>query len=324
MVDAYRYRIIVKHLLETVLGEAAGVAEVAGFGFPVLEAAVVKGLQIVCDDEGDDTAAQAFLEQQQAADAAVAVLEGVDALEAVVKVQQIVKGLFFLGVVIPQQGLHGGGDGLRGGGGAAADLVGKTFIVTHGKPILAAVRGAVFQHCVELLDQAFGDGVIGCVDDQVDAAEVVGGLHHVVHPHRLLGPDGVGLKNQPGLVVGQAAALHVVGVVGQVNLDLVINAAVELCRLLFPQNRQQIPPPGVASRLPGGLFGVLRHVPGLPCEQGTRNPPLGAVIPHAALGKTPTLCCLRNRNIVHMKHLRNTLPAILYQVIGKISIIIPN
>lgn len=67
---------ILQYLLETVLGEAAGVAEVAWFGFPVLEAAVVEGFEIVRDDEGDDAEAQAFLEQQQAADAAVAVLEG--------------------------------------------------------------------------------------------------------------------------------------------------------------------------------------------------------------------------------------------------------
>ena len=67
---------ILEHLLETILGEAAGVAEVAGFGFPILEAAVVEGFEVVCDDEGDDAGPQAFLEQQQAADAAVAVLEG--------------------------------------------------------------------------------------------------------------------------------------------------------------------------------------------------------------------------------------------------------
>ena len=74
------------------MGEAAGVAEIAALGFPVLKAAVVEGLQIVRDDEGNNTGSQAFLEKQQAADAAVAVLEGVDALEAVVEVQQIVEG----------------------------------------------------------------------------------------------------------------------------------------------------------------------------------------------------------------------------------------
>ena len=48
---------ILEHLLEAVLGEAVGVAEVAGFGFPVLEAAIVEGFEIVGDDEGDDAEA---------------------------------------------------------------------------------------------------------------------------------------------------------------------------------------------------------------------------------------------------------------------------
>ena len=34
---------VFQHLLEAVLSEAAGVAEVAGLGFPILEAAVVEG-----------------------------------------------------------------------------------------------------------------------------------------------------------------------------------------------------------------------------------------------------------------------------------------
>ena len=58
------------------MSEAAGVAEVAGLGFPILEAAVVVELQVLRQDEGDDAVAQALLEQQQVADAAVAVLEG--------------------------------------------------------------------------------------------------------------------------------------------------------------------------------------------------------------------------------------------------------
>lgn len=36
-----------QHLLEAILGQAAGVAEVGGFGFPILEAAVVVELHVV-------------------------------------------------------------------------------------------------------------------------------------------------------------------------------------------------------------------------------------------------------------------------------------
>ena len=300
----FRYHKIVKHLLKTILREAAGVTEVAALGFPVLEAAVVEGFEVVRDNKGDDASSQAFFEQQQAADTAVAVLEGMDALEAVVEIQQIVESLLLFGVVVPQQDLHGSGDVLRRGGISAADLVWKALVVAHSKPIFAAVRRTVFQHSMELLDQAFGDGVIGCIDNQIDAAEVIRRLHHIVHPDRGVHADGVRLEDQPGLVVRQAAALDVVGVVGQVDLDLVVDPAVELRCLLLPQNREQIPPPSVASRLADRFFGVLRHVPGLPREQSPGDSPLRTVIPHAALRKPPALRRLRNRNIVHFLHLR--------------------
>ena len=291
--------------MKAVLGEAAGVAEVAGFGFPVLEAAVVVELQILCQDEGDDAVSQTLLEQQEAADAAVTVLERVDALESVVEVQQIVEGLALLRIVIPQKPLHGCWDLLRGGGGPAAHLVGEALIIPHGEPVLAAVGGSVFQHGVELLDQALAGGVVGCVDDQVDAAEMVRGLHHVVHAHGAVHADGVRLKDQPGLIVGQAAALDVVGVVGQVDLDAVIQTALQPCGLFFPQYGQHVPLRVRTAGLPRRLFGILRHVPGFSGQQRPGNASLGAVIPHAALREPPALCRLRNRNIVHHATLRN-------------------
>ena len=70
------YPEILRLMLEAVLGEAAGIAEVAFFNFPILETAVVEGFEIVCDNEGDHAEAQALLEQQQAAHATGAVLEG--------------------------------------------------------------------------------------------------------------------------------------------------------------------------------------------------------------------------------------------------------
>jgi len=75
-INTLYYFEILQHLIEAVLGEAAGIAEVAFFNFPILETAAVEGFEIVCDNEGDHAEAQAFLEQQQAAHATGAVLEG--------------------------------------------------------------------------------------------------------------------------------------------------------------------------------------------------------------------------------------------------------
>ena len=62
---------ILQNLHKSILGEAAGGAEAAGFGFSGLEAAAAAELQVLCQDEGPDGVAQALQEQQQAADAGV-------------------------------------------------------------------------------------------------------------------------------------------------------------------------------------------------------------------------------------------------------------
>lgn len=67
---------ILQNLHKAILGEAAGGAEAAGFRFSGLEAAAAAELQVLCQDEGPDGVVQALQEQQQAADAGVALLEG--------------------------------------------------------------------------------------------------------------------------------------------------------------------------------------------------------------------------------------------------------
>lgn len=65
-----------------VLRRQAGVAQIAWFAVVVVEAAIVEVAVLGVDDERNDAVAQAFAEEEEAADAAVAVLERVDALEA--------------------------------------------------------------------------------------------------------------------------------------------------------------------------------------------------------------------------------------------------
>lgn len=74
------------------------------------------------------------------------------------------------------------------------------------------------------------------IDDKINTAEVVRRLDNVVHVQRLvLRAHGIGLEDIAGLVVGQSAALHVVGVIGQLDLGLMIDAPGVLCRLFLPQ-----------------------------------------------------------------------------------------
>ena len=54
-----------------------------------------------------------------------------------------------------------------------------------------------------------------------------GGLDHIANLDRLVRyADGVRLEDVVCLIMGEAAALNVVGVIGQINLDFMINVAV--------------------------------------------------------------------------------------------------
>jgi len=76
---------------------------------------------------------------------------------------------------------------------------------------------------VEFLDDGFRKTVFGVVNDVVNTAEVVGGLHNVVHIDAVFRyANRVGFENVSGLLMGEPAALDVVGVLGQVNLSAVV------------------------------------------------------------------------------------------------------
>ncbi len=265
-----------------------------------MQPAIVKHLHVVADNKGHNVVPQALLEQNQPPHTAVAVLKRMNAFEAHMKIQQFLKGLFLVRVVVNQQLLHGRGDLLGRRGLPAADLVGYPFVIAHGEPVQPRIAGAVFQREMQFLDEFFRQCVFCLRDDQVDALEMICRLDDIVHVHRSAGrADGVGLKDVARLVMGQAAALDVVGIIGQIDLHLVINPAGGFRRLLRPQNIQK------RFRRVGMLidafrfFGVFGDVPCLACQKRAGNFVLGAVIADRPLGHLPFLRRLCHRQIVH-------------------------
>jgi len=83
---------IVQICLKSVLRCQAGIHQKSFFVIPFFETAVVEQLQIVFNDEGYHVVLEALFEEDQAADSAVAVLKGMDALETNMKVKQIWHG----------------------------------------------------------------------------------------------------------------------------------------------------------------------------------------------------------------------------------------
>lgn len=165
----------------------------------------------------------------------------------------------------------------------AADLIGQTLVVAHGKPFLAAVRRTELELCVQFLDEGFGERLRGPVDNRVDAAEVVRGFEDIGYTQRLaLDAHRVGLEDVAGLVVGQPAAFDVVRVVGEVDLRAVVDAALETHRLLLAQHLQQRHDVS-GSRLATGQCGICRDIPGLARKKGSLDLSRGAVVAGRAL-----------------------------------------
>ena len=69
-----------------ILGCETGICEVTVNVAPLAEATIIEKLEVVCDDKGDDGVSEAFLEDNEATNSPVAILEWVNLLEANMKV----------------------------------------------------------------------------------------------------------------------------------------------------------------------------------------------------------------------------------------------
>lgn len=134
---------------------------------------------------------------------------------------------------------------------------------------------------------------------------MVGCLHNVIYVDGLVGKaKGVGLKNKSGLVVGQPAALDVVGVVGQLDLYPMIDPAGAFGGFFLLQDIQQRCRPAGSFRVaPQGLFCLGGNVPGLSGQECAGDPALRAVVPHGAFRHLPAGSGLCDRAIGHRVHL---------------------
>ena len=142
---------------------------------------------------------------------------------------------------------------------------------------------------MEFFNQRFRQPVFGMIDDEVDAAEVVGGLHDVVHIDAIFGDaDRVGLEDIPRLLVGKPAALDVVGVVGQINLGAVVNATADFTLFFFSESLEKGRGFLFASATPR-QFCIGRQAPGLAGQERPGNFPGSAPVAHRPLRQTVLL-----------------------------------
>jgi len=163
------------------------------------------------------------------------------------------------------------------------------------KPILAAIASAGLQHKMQFLDESLGKCIASLIDHYINAAEVVGGFNHIIHIHRLIfKTNGIGLKDESCLIVRQTATFNMVGVIGQVDLNLMIDTAGHLSCFLLPQDLQQC---RCVVFLVSSFWFLrpLRNVPSFADKLGIGNSAVGTVISHTSFRKSPFFSYYCNR-----------------------------
>ena len=79
---------------------------------------------------------------------------------------------------------------------------------------------------VQFFDQSFAERFPGVADNHINAFEVIGRFDHIIHiDNAILHTDGVGFIDIARLVMRQPTAFDMIGVIGQLDLHLVIDAA---------------------------------------------------------------------------------------------------
>ena len=177
----------------------------------------------------------------------------------------VFKSFIRKGIVVRKQRLHLRCDLLGRRGFLSPDLIGKFLILPDAEPRAATVGGTRLENAVQLLDECFGQASgSSLVDYQVNAAEVVRSLDHIINVDRLIrNAQRIGLENMTSLLLREPAALDMVGVVGQLDLNTVVDAAPELhVLLLFQDVEQRIVAVGFLLAAPRA-HGILRDIPRL-------------------------------------------------------------
>lgn len=96
-----------------------------------------------------------------------------------------------------------------------AHLIRQLFVFPYPEPILSAVAGTGLENKVKFLDEFFRQSFACLINHQINTAEVIGSFNDIVHiDGAVLKADGIRFEDISGLIVGQSAPLHMVGVIG--------------------------------------------------------------------------------------------------------------
>ena len=154
---------------------------------------------------------QTLLEHNQSAYTTITILKRMDSLKPHMEVQNIFKGLFFLGIVFCQQRFHFIGNFFRKGSIHAANLIRKLLIAANCKPIFSGITCTVLQYQMKFLNELLGQCRFCVLNNHIDTAEMICRFNHIINIENFIfHADRICFKNISGLIVSQTAAFDVV------------------------------------------------------------------------------------------------------------------
>ena len=180
----------------------------------------------------------------------------------------------------------------------SAHFVGEFLILPDIEPVFAAVGSAGFQQPMQFFDQALGQSFVRPVYNEVDTTEMVRRFDDVVNINsRICDSYRVGFKDEPGLLVGQAAAFDMIGVIGQVNLGTMIDSATDPAFFLFTKLLEKR---GNLLLAFMGDWRIDRDVPGLSGQEGILHLSCIAPVTYGSFGKAVHLGILTDSDKFHI------------------------
>ena len=240
---------------------------------------------------------QTLPEEKQTPYTTVTVLEGMDSLKLHMKVQYVIEGHLFSGVIVGKQSFHSSMNLFGCNCFLFSHFVGKSLVVAYGKPLFATVGGVVFEDSVQCLDMRLGDLIRRVVNDIIDTAEVVHRLHDIIDGGVLCrDAKCIGLEDIARLFFGQFAAFDMVGVVGQINLRTMVDTALQFGFFLFAKTGKERRESFLSFL---GKVCISRDVPCFSCQKGTINLSRRTIITCGTFANAVFLGKLYNGYIFH-------------------------
>ena len=171
----------------------------------------------------------------------------------------------------------------------SSHFVGQTLVIAHRKPFLTTIGSTCLEQQMQLLDICLMQRFSRRIYQVVQTTEVVHRLDDIIHIDCLVRPaNRIGLKDVTGLVMRKSATLDVIGIIGKIDLGLMINASFELHLLLLAQHGQQ----RHDLTFPPAAFGqlcILRDVPCFAGQECSGYLPPGTVVTDGAFCNAQSL-----------------------------------